>query len=92
MQAPVSSWDTWRAWQQVGIKTYLRVLRYLRSLKKLRIEIRIAMKGMIFVLLTAILLLSPVIGAEDIDTMAKRVYDTYLNSNPLPCFLCQIPI
>jgi 2-keto-4-pentenoate hydratase len=49
------------------------------------------MKGMIFILITFLILLSPLKSEEDIDRLATRVYNAYLNNKPLPVFSTMRP-
>ncbi len=47
--------------------------------------------GMIFILITFLILLSPLKSEEDIDRLATRVYNAYMNNKPLPVFSTMMP-
>ena len=49
------------------------------------------MNGMIFILITSLILLSPLKSEEDVDRLASRVYNAYMNNKPLPVFSTMMP-
>ena len=49
------------------------------------------MKGMIFILITFLILFSPLKSEEDIERLATRVYNAYKNNKPLPVFSTLMP-
>ncbi len=49
------------------------------------------MNGVIFILSTFLILLSPLKSEEDIDRLATRVYNAYMNNKPLPVFSTMMP-
>lgn len=49
------------------------------------------MNGIIFILITSLILFSPLKSEEDVDGLASRVYNAYMNNKPLPIFSKMMP-